>query len=262
MRFIPTEEVVNVPTITINHASLSYSNKCIFSGIHLELTAGRWAGLLGPSGVGKSSLLRMIAGLTTPQEESHGNILTNNEIPINQQIAYMAQTDLLLPWLNVLENVTLSLKLRRHTKYSRAAQIEKAKSLLDKVGLTKAIHLYPQQLSGGMRQRAALVRTLVEDKPVVLMDEPFSALDAITRYKLHELAVELLGNKTVLFITHDPTEALRLAHDIYLMQGQPAVVKIVATPSSSIPRELTDPEVISLQALLFQELTKATGEMT
>src|SRR3990167_3228776 len=116
------------------------------------------------------------------------------------------------------------------------------------------MHLYPHQLSGGMRQRVALVRTLMEEKPIILMDEPFSALDAITRYKLQALAVDLLKEKTVFFITHDPSEALRLAHIIYIMQGRPAFLKPVAHLSSAIPRELTDPETSKLQTDLFHQL--------
>src|SRR5579872_3776439 len=199
--------------IKINNASLMYDEKMLFSQLHLDLPAGQWIGLLGPSGVGKSSLLRMIAGLIpTPP----GTVLTDS-----QQIAYMAQTDLLLPWLTVLENATLKLKLQTYDKDSHALAI----TLLEKVGLEHVLHLYPHQLSGGMRQRVALVRTLLENKPIILMDEPFSALDAITRYKLQALAVDLLKNKTVLFITHDPAEALRLAHEIYVMKDRPATVK-------------------------------------
>ncbi|SRR5579883_317593 len=246
-----------IPAIHIKNAFLAYGEKIIFSDLQLDLPAGQWIGLLGPSGVGKSSLLRMIAGLTTTQEISHSEIYASNHLPVNQQIAYMAQTDLLLPWLTVLENAVLKLKLGSHKQ--RQEEINRASALLEKVGLTNALHLYPQQLSGGMRQRVALVRTLMENKPVILMDEPFSALDAITRYKLQALAADLLRDKTVLFITHDPMEALRLAHVIYVMQGSPAVVKSVAMLSSGTPRELTEPQLVELQALLFRELAAASS---
>ncbi len=248
---------MNIPNLTIENAALAYNNNPVFSQVNLSLPAGQWIGLLGPSGVGKSSLLRMMAGLTISTGQSTGHLYADNGIPICQQIAYMAQTDLLLPWLNVLSNATLSLKLRQHTRKEYREKINKATLLLEQVGLSHALSLYPSQLSGGMRQRVALVRTLMENKPIVLMDEPFSALDAITRYKLQALAAALLKDKTVLFITHDPTEALRLAHEIYIMQGQPASLKHIACLSSAIPRELTDPDLIKLQALLFQELTQA-----
>lgn len=265
-RILPAEKTVEIleitnkaaPDITIKSASLSYANKVIFNHINLHIPSAQWIALLGPSGVGKSSLLRLIAGLTTPQEQSQARLSASNGIPVHKQIAYMAQTDLLLPWMNVLDNATLGMKLRAHST-NKQQNIERAKSLLTQVGLEHVLHLHPHQLSGGMRQRVALVRTLMEDKPIVLMDEPFSALDAITRYKLQALSAELLKNKTVLFITHDPTEALRLANEIYLMQGMPASLKSIASLSSATPRSLTDPELISLQALLFDELSQAAG---
>lgn len=249
---------MTTPSITIENASLSYPNKVIFKDINLHIPAGQWLALLGSSGAGKSSLLRLIAGLTTSQEKSQGILSASNGLPVHEQIAYMAQTDLLLPWMNVLDNATLGMKLRQHS-LNKKENIERAKSLLIEVGLEQALSLYPHQLSGGMRQRVALVRTLMEDKPIVLMDEPFSALDAITRYKLQALSAELLKNKTVLFITHDPTEALRLANEIYLMQGMPANLKSIASLSSATPRPLTDTELTSLQALLFDELSHAAG---
>jgi putative hydroxymethylpyrimidine transport system ATP-binding protein len=251
---------VTAPTIHIQNASLAYGKTQVFANINLVLPAGKWVSLLGPSGIGKSSLLRMICGLIDPRESVRGTITADNHLPVSQQIAYMAQTDLLLPWLTVLENATLGLKLRGIPSSQYNSLSDKARDLLNKAGLHQATHLYPRQLSGGMRQRVALVRTLMEDKPIVLMDEPFSALDAITRYKLQRLAAELLRNKTVFFITHDPTEALRLSDDIYIMQGLPATLKPIASLVSAAPRELTNREVIDLQALLFQELSQAAGD--
>lgn len=245
-------------SIHIQNVSLAYGKNNLFTQLNMELPAGKWTGLLGPSGVGKSSLLRLIAGLTTVQEMAGGRIHADNELPVSEQVAYMAQTDLLLPWLTVLGNAMLGSKMRYATRTHLAEQKEKAELLLEKAGLNKARDLYPHQLSGGMRQRVALVRTLMENKPLVLMDEPFSALDAITRYKLQALAAELLHEKTVLFITHDPFEALRLAHDIYIMQGSPAVLKPIANLTSPIPRELKEAELLSLQSMLFSELTQAS----
>lgn len=249
---------MTTPNITITNASLSYANQLIFSDIHLTIPAGQWVALLGPSGIGKSSFLRLIAGLSSPQEQTHADITTNNAIPLAQQVAYMAQNDLLLPWMTVLNNATLGMTLRNDA-HNKQEQIARATFLLTQVGLEPVLSLYPHQLSGGMRQRVALVRTLMEDKPVVLMDEPFSALDAITRYKLQSLAAELLKDKTVLFITHDPTEALRLANVIYIMQGQPASLKCISSLTSSTPRSLSNPELTSLQTSLFDELTQAAG---
>jgi putative hydroxymethylpyrimidine transport system ATP-binding protein len=260
IRLAPTEEEVTVPHIQINNVSLAYNDDIVFSHLSMDLPPGRWVGLLGQSGVGKSSFLRMIAGLTQREETSQGFITADNAIPVHQQVSYMAQTDLLMPWLTVLSNATLGFKLRKKTRKEYDAGLKQATELLEKVGLGDAMHLYPHQLSGGMRQRVALVRTLMEMKPIVLMDEPFSALDAITRYKLQDLTASLMKDKTVLFITHDPAEAIRLAHDIYIMQAHPKPLKPVATLTSPTPRELTDPEIATLQSLLFDELTKAAGE--
>lgn len=261
MRLTPPEEEVNAPSIHIRDAGLTFGREAIFSQLNLTLKAAEWTGLLGLSGVGKSSLLRMIAGLTTAHETLFGQIEADNGHPLSQQIAYMAQTDLLLPWLTVLDNALLGYHLRPPSvETPRAKARDKARELLAKVGLSKAIEWLPSQLSGGMRQRVALVRTLMENKPIVLMDEPFSALDAITRYKLQALAVELLAGKTVLFITHDPSEALRLAKDIYIMQGSPAVIKLITHLHTPAPRDLADPFLIEHQSLLYQTLTQAAGE--
>ena len=250
---------MTAPSIHIHQASLAYNGQPVFSELSFTLPAGKWVALLGPSGIGKSSLLRMIASLTTANETTTGEIRTGDASPIQEQIAYMAQTDLLLPWLTVLQNACLGSKLRAHARRHHATSLEQAKKLLHQVGLGDKLHLYPAQLSGGMRQRVALVRTLMEKKAVVLMDEPFSALDAITRYKLQALAAELLVDKTVLFVTHDPSEALRLAHVIYIMQAQPAYLKCVTELHSPTPRPLTDAETMPLQSLLYQELLQTTA---
>lgn len=251
-----------VPNVYIENASLTYDNEPVFAHLNLHLPAGKWVALLGQSGIGKSSLMRLLAGLTSAKEISHGGFYADNQLPISSQIAYMAQHDLLLPWLPVISNATLGMELRNHSKAEQNLLIDKAKQLLEKVGLSHAIYLYPYQLSGGMRQRVALVRTLMEDKPIVLMDEPFSAIDTISRYKLQELAKELLNNKTVLFITHDPTEALRLADEIYIMHGQPAQLKWVSSLTSLAPRSLSNPELINLQPHLFQELLQTTSALS
>jgi putative hydroxymethylpyrimidine transport system ATP-binding protein len=241
------EEEVVPPSISIKQAQLVFDKKLIFHDVTLTVPAGKWVALLGKSGVGKSSLLRMMAGLLPST-----HITVDNHIPISHQTAYMAQTDLLLPWYNVLKNVMLGSSLRAESFELQREKRQQALLLLKKVGLDQAIHLYPQALSGGMRQRVALVRTLMEDKPIVLMDEPFSALDAITRHQLQALAVRLLKNKTVLFITHDPQEALRLADDIYILK--PNGAEHIVSLSTETPRELNHPDLLQYQSYLFQKL--------
>jgi putative hydroxymethylpyrimidine transport system ATP-binding protein len=164
----------------------------------------------------------------------------------------MAQRDLLLPWLSVLDNVLLGDRLR-----GTPPRRERARALLAAVGLAERADSLPAALSGGMRQRTALARTLMEDKPVVLMDEPFSALDAITRFALQETAAGLLAGRTVLLITHDPLEALRLGHEIRVLAGRPALLGEAIAPAGQPPRDPATPGLLELQAELLRRLTAA-----
>nr|WP_237487062.1 ABC transporter ATP-binding protein [Vibrio hippocampi] len=220
--------------------------------LNLTLPAGRWSVLLGRSGCGKTTVLRYLAGLLDEQVYWQGELKTSDGKPLLNRVAYMAQQDLLLPWLNVVDNVCLSerfLPKAAKSGYFRA----QALALLSQVGLADYALAMPDQLSGGMRQRVALARTLMQDKPVVLMDEPFSALDAVTRYKLQQLAAELLQHKTVILITHDPQEAVRLAHTLYVLKGSPSHAYALEVPNSAPPRQL-DAECAQLQQQILHQL--------
>lgn len=214
---------VNTVGVQLSNASLRYndSEHATLSGLSLSLNAGKWTVLLGRSGCGKTTVLRYLAGLLDDKVEWQGTLATSDELPLTDRIAYMAQQDLLLPWLSVIDNVCLSHRFQNPVS-DKAQQTNQALELLAAVGLVDHASTMPDQLSGGMRQRVALARTLMQDKPVVLMDEPFSALDAVTRHKLQSLACELLRDKTVVLITHDPQEAVRLADNLYVLQGTPA----------------------------------------
>ncbi|MGF1552627.1 MAG: ABC transporter ATP-binding protein [Paracoccaceae bacterium] len=177
----------------------------------LPLGAGAWTALLGPSGVGKSTLLRLLAGLPAGGRLD-GTITADDGRPLAGRVAYMAQTDLLAPWLDVEGNVALGARLR-----GERLDRERARAMIARVGLAGRERARPVELSGGQRQRVALARTLMEDRPVVLLDEPFSALDARTRAEMQELAFEALAGRTVLIVTHDPAEAARLGHAVWLM---------------------------------------------
>ncbi|MBE8576878.1 MULTISPECIES: ABC transporter ATP-binding protein [unclassified Vibrio] len=247
---------VNTVGVQLSNASLRYndSEHATLSGLSLSLNAGKWTVLLGRSGCGKTTVLRYLAGLLDDKVEWQGTLATSDELPLTDRIAYMAQQDLLLPWLSVIDNVCLSHRFQNPAS-DKAVQTNQALELLAAVGLADYANAMPDQLSGGMRQRVALARTLMQDKPVVLMDEPFSALDAVTRHKLQSLACELLKGKTVVLITHDPQEAVRLADNLYVLQGTPANAQSLSVPNTATPRVL-DGECAELQQAILDQLER------
>ena len=200
------------PGLRLTDVSQTLSGHAVFSKLSLRLKGQSWHCILGRSGVGKTTLLRLIAGLDAPQG---GRITDDCERPLSAQVSYMSQDDGLLPWLSVVENVQLGPRLRRESTPTTHAR---AIDLLSQVDLLPWADATTDQLSGGMRQRVALARTLLEDRPIVLMDEPFSRLDAITRDELQVLSTRLLQGRTVVLVTHDPHEALRLGHTIHVLQ--------------------------------------------
>ncbi len=235
--------------VSVKGASLRYAGASLFHGLDFTLPAGQWTCLLGPSGVGKSSLLRLIAGLVVAD---HGEVVCSDRLPLGPRLAWMGQQDDLLPWLTVQANATLGARLR-----GEPMDLTRAEALLARVGLMPQRDQRPATLSGGQRQRAALARTLIEDRPVVLMDEPFSALDAITRARLQVLAAQLLAGRTVLLVTHDPLEALRLGHRIHVMAGEPARIEPPILPAGTPPRDLHDPDLLARQGELLAGLADA-----
>ncbi len=218
----------------------------LFEGLDLTLTPGRWTCLLGPSGVGKSTILRLMAGLDT-QAVFEGTLTSAPPAEIPYPVAYMAQEDLLLPWASVRENIALGARLRGDPV--DAARLQR---LLERVGLSAMADRKPHTLSGGQRQRAALARTLMEDKPLVLLDEPFSALDARTRSDMQDLAFALLAGRTVLLVTHDPGEAARLADKIVVMSARG--LTDLAPPPGTAPRAVDDPDMLTAQGQLMRRL--------
>lgn len=240
--------------IQINAAHLSYSAQgpAVLQGLHIDLAARQWTCLLGRSGCGKTSILRKLAGLLD-EADWQGHITSEDGQPLAGRIAYMAQQDLLLPWLSALDNVCIGHRLQGQPITSNVR--ERALEMLAKVDMADHAAKLPQALSGGMRQRVALARTLMQDQPVVLMDEPFSALDAVTRHKLQTLAYELLQDKTVVLVTHDPQEAVRLAHQIYVFEGQPASARLLHGLAHEPPRAL-DGDTAAMQAHILEQLER------
>ena len=235
----------DAPSITLQ-GSHAIDGRKLFDGITLTLPAAEWTCLLGPSGVGKSTILRLILGLDTAGTFT-GSIEASDAQPLENRISYMAQSDLLLPWLTVLENTVLGARLR-----DEKPDLDRAQTLLARVGLSEHQTKKPAALSGGMRQRAALARTLMEDRPIVLLDEPFSALDAGTRADMQELAAEVLTDKTVMLVTHDPGEAARMAYQIVLLT--PSEAKQWPVPPIPPTRPVDAPETLSAQSELLAHM--------
>lgn len=196
--------------------------------LDLTVSAGRWTCLLGPSGVGKSTVLQCFAGLTIGLTID-GHAGADDGQPLAGRVALMAQSDGLLPWLSLRDNVTIGARLRRDRR-----DRDRAQSLLARVGLADLANRKPGTLSGGQRQRVALARTLYEDRPVVLLDEPFSALDVATRAQMQDLAAAELQGRTVLHVTHDPSEAARLGEHIHILT--PAGLTTLPPDPAPIPR--------------------------
>lgn len=215
----------------------------LFDGLDFQLMAGQWTCLLGSSGIGKSTVLRLLAGLPTGGVFT-GSITASDGRAVAERVAYMAQSDLLAPWLDVWHNLLLGHRLRGETLAA-----DRVHAILAATGLTAHADKRPAQLSGGMRQRVALARTLLRDASIVLLDEPFSALDARTRAEMQELAWSLLAGRTVLLVTHDPAEAARLGERIVLMER--SGLKEVAAPRSAPIRAVDDAHALSGQAALM-----------
>ncbi len=238
--------------IHLRNASLHWQHHCVFSQLDLTLPGGQWTSILGQSGVGKSSLIQLLCGIAD-EADVQGEIQCSDGHPLAGRVAWMAQDDLLLPWLTVLDNVLLGARLTQQRK-PKPEQIDRARYLLVQVGLNDRADALPAKLSGGQRQRVALARTLFQDCPLVCMDEPFSALDAINRLKLQDLAANLLNDRTVLMITHDPLEALRLSDQILVLRGSPAQLSAPITPIGQTPRLVSDEQVLRLQGELLEML--------
>ncbi|CEK38456.1 ABC-type transport system, ATP-binding protein [[Clostridium] sordellii] len=205
----------NKQKLIIDNISKKYGASKIIEDISLHVDEGEIISILGPSGSGKSTLFNIITGLTN---EYSGKIV------INGKISYMQQKDLLLPYKNIIDNVSLPLLINNEKKI-RAR--ERVKKYFEEFGLEGYEYNYPSELSGGMRQRVNFLRTFINSKDLMLLDEPFAALDSITKSKMQEWLINVKGkfNSTILLITHDIDEAIKLSNRIYLLSDKPAKVK-------------------------------------
>jgi ABC-type nitrate/sulfonate/bicarbonate transport system ATPase subunit len=229
-------------------------------GVDLHLGAGELISIVGPSGCGKSTLLDILAGLVQP---SAGDVLLDGELPqgLLGRIGYMPQRDLLMPWRTVLDNVTLGLEMNG---VPRRDARERARADLPRFGLAGFERRRPGNLSGGMRQRAALLRTFLAGREVMLLDEPFGALDALTRQAMREWLLDIwqADRKSIVFVTHDVEEAVFLSDRVYVMSGRPGWMQHSVDVPLPRPRtfEMTSsPQFLELKAQLLTPLHAAAA---
>ena len=221
--------------LSVKGVSKSFDQEKIIQNISLELNEGEIVSLLGVSGGGKTTLFHIIAGLRNPEEGSvwlDGQEITGKP----GKVSYMLQKDLLLPHLTLVDNVALPLLVRGSSKKEAR---EKAVGYFEEFGLSGAEYKYPTQISGGMKQRAALLRTYLFSQKVALLDEPFSALDLLTKASVHEWYLEVMEKirLSTLFVTHDIEEAILLSDRIYLLTGKPGEITKEIVIKEPRPRE-------------------------
>jgi len=226
--------------------------------VDLRAAPGEFVSLIGPSGCGKSTVFNIVAGLERP---TSGQVVIGGVVPADRlgASAYMPQHDALLPWRKIVDNVILPLELHG---VSRKAARRRAGPLLERFGLGGFSSAWPWQLSGGMRQRAALLRTLIDEPPLILLDEPFGALDGITRADLQQWLSDVWSQfgSTVLLVTHDITESVLLSDRVYVMTPRPGRIATVIDVGLPRPRTLAMREedaFIAVERRLRHELQQA-----
>ncbi|CAH2462123.1 MULTISPECIES: ABC transporter ATP-binding protein [Bacillus cereus group] len=239
--------------LQFHNVSFHYDEKPIIDELNASIQDKEFVSIIGPSGCGKSTLFRLITGL---EEASTGQIeLTETK---SHPVGYMPQKDMLLPWRTIIENAALPLECQGVEK--KEAQV-KAKELLHKFGLQGYEKKYPKDLSGGMRQRVSFIRTLLTGGEILLLDEPFSALDALTKASSQEWLFEQWKEweKTILFITHDVEEALFLSNRILVVENQPIATlteRIVPLDRNRTRKDLYKPEVLALKEEILSMLQR------
>ena len=242
-------------TLEVCHIRKSFGPKLVLDEVSLSVKPGEIVALVGPSGSGKSTLLSILTGTLVPD---HGEILFSGNVigERDRPFTYMPQRDVLLPWRTIVDNAGIGLEVAGMKRRDARLRVT---DLLSAFGLAGTEDLYPRQLSGGMRQRVSFLRTVIQDRPVLLLDEPFGALDAITRDELQQWLLEIwaLNGWSILLITHDIREAVRMADRVLILSSQPGpLIKGVTVPRN-IPRDggfLTDPRVPPLEAELHKKL--------
>ncbi|MET0439449.1 MAG: ABC transporter ATP-binding protein [Devosia sp.] len=220
---------MTAPGLEMRGVSKAFDGRSVLDRISLVVRPAEFVSIVGPSGAGKSTILNLLTGALAPDG---GEILFDgiHLTPSRQRFAFMPQRDALMPWRRVIDNTTLGLEV---AGMARSAARAKVRPLLAEFGLDGFERHYPAQLSGGMRQRAALLRTVVQGKPVLLLDEPFGALDALTRTRMQRWLAEMWTRHrwTVLLITHDVREAALLSDRVYVLSARPARIdRVIEVP--------------------------------
>lgn len=238
-------------SIRAEHVTKQFQDNMVLNDLTLDVKPGEIVSLIGPSGCGKSTLLRLLSGL----EREHAGHLTIDNVEVtgpSRAAAIMFQEPRLLPWLNVRDNVRFGLRKDKPAAEGKALVDE----LLRQVQLDHAADLLPRQLSGGMAQRAALARSLAAEPQALLLDEPFSAVDALTRIRLQESLLEIWQRTglTMLLVTHDLDEALYLSDRVAVMSSRPATLRELVYVSLPRPRDRRDPELLRLRSHLMESL--------
>ncbi|WP_370302815.1 ABC transporter ATP-binding protein [Pseudooceanicola sp.] len=235
--------------VKLEDVSIRFGSETIYDRLSFKVQDGEFLCILGPSGCGKSTLLRVIGDLL---KVDSGTVTVNDKLAENawQDIAYVFQAPRLLPWRSAEGNVIAGQQLRFGRDRSKAEMKAKAQELLDLVGLSRDLHKMPQMLSGGERQRVSIARALAVDPKIILMDEPFSALDIATRRRMRAEVTDLWRKtgKTVIFVTHEIEEALELADRIVLLTRKPTTVQRIIELDQQRPRDLNGPELDRIRA--------------
>lgn len=234
--------VIDIEGLRLGYGGMA-PEQIVLDGIDLHIDSGEFAAIVGPSGCGKSTFMKLLSGLLTPQE---GRILIGGE-PVNgprSQVGMAFQNAIMLPWRTTLDNILLPLEVSPQTKsdfrHRKAQYRRQAEDLLTAVGLEGMGCQYPWELSGGMRQRASLCRAMIHEPPLLLLDEPFGALDAFTKEELWWVLQTLRQDRTftVLMVTHDLTEAVYLSDTVYVMSARPGHMLVRQNIEFEQPRDL------------------------
>jgi NitT/TauT family transport system ATP-binding protein len=246
---------------SVTHAFPGTKGKAVvdvLDDVSLTVAPGEFVALIGPSGCGKSTLLNLVGGLLRPDE---GEVVYDGAAVggVNTDVGYMTQRDTLLPWLTVEANVALPLRFRRQSKEQ---QRELVAAGLERMGLGGFAHSYPGQLSGGMRSRVMIARTLVYRPRTILMDEPLGALDALLRLKMQDELLDMWRREaaTVLYVTHDIEEALALADRVIVFSARPARVLCDLAVPGDRPRDTRrDQELVAMYDKVWTTLREELG---